>query len=639
LACGTLERVDLAAEDDVRKKITAPKLKPTFGLLIASSENTRFDPRPMQPHPMETELDRFIEQVKKLLPNLVSTAPLFYGTSAEDHTELVLLSTGDSAIMSTLKAPSSKYDLPTKSILTCAPDEGTESNQKAAWIWLESEPHNPSSETQFKTIRNEALRAFSDILLWIGPLAEEDAASISPIDLLVDSILDGKLIIHLAEDGQLRVLDYRLVDEPERILLNTKKVTDEHLVRLFKPMDDALLREELGFIVNPASQMGRRGTQIAERKIHDYFSENSPGPVTQWLAGRFDKVLQSIICLKGFTQALFEGLAEPWYGVDVAGHIIQNGEHPIEPEELRTRFGWSDSLANVYSGIRRDSTWTLYLLSSLAVFSAVAGALHLWPYWEWFWPTAELITVLLIVSIYAWVAREDLHGRWLFHRFLAEQIRYTRYGYPLLTYQMPLLAPLRMAIPGKHGTTQVSLTNPESWILKRVLVGAGPPKMQHAMIYQPTNLTEPLSLYVGHVIEDQRHYHAKTHHTMHSMEHRLHNLTKLGFIVTAVAVVAHFYIHATWLLIFTAALPSLAAAIHGIVTTHEMGRVGDLSKRTDQKLHHLQQRLVRLKKLPDNQARTWLQLREVTHESALVMSNVNQQWQELIQHHETSLPA
>jgi len=587
---------------------------------------------------METELDRLIEQVIKLLPNLVSTAPLFYGTSAEDHTQLVLLSTGDSAIMGKLQSLSFEHDLPIRSILTCTSDVRMRSDPKVAGIWLESESHDSVMETQFIAIRNEALRAFSDLLLWIGPLVEDDAVSISPIDLLVDSILDGKPIIHLAVDGQLRVLDYRLVDEPERMLLQTRKVTDEYLARLFKPIDDTLLLGELGFIVNPVSQMNRRKAKIAEHKIHEYFSENSPRPVTQWLAGRFDKVLQSIICLKGLIPALFKGLAEPWYGVDVTEHIIQDGEHPMEPEELRTRFVWSDSLANVFSGIRRDSTWALYLLSSLAVFSAVAVALHLWPYWEWFWPTAELITVILIVSIYAWVSRKDLHGRWLFHRFLAEQIRYTRYGYPLLTYQMPLLAPLRMAIPGKHATTQVSLTNPESWILKRVLVSAGPPRMQHAMIYQPTDLTEPLSLYVGHVIEDQRHYHAKTHHTMHSMEHRLHNLTKLGFIVTAVAVVAHFYIHAAWLLIFTAALPSLAAAIHGIVTTHEMGRVADLSKRTDQKLHHLQQRLVRLKNLPDNQARTWLQLREVTHESALVMSNVNQQWQELIQHHETSLP-
>ena len=38
-------------------------------------------------------------------------------------------------------------------------------------------------------------------------------------------------------------------------------------------------------------------------------------------------------------------------------------------------------------------------------------------------------------------------------------------------------------------------------------------------------------------------------------------------------------------------------------------------------------------------ARYFVQLRHITHESASVMSNVNRQWQDLIEFQSTSLPA
>lgn len=618
---------------------TTPKLKPTFTLLIANSETTQLSPEAKLSSQVNLSLSQFLDQVVKLLPRLVKDSPLFYGAGAESHTNLVLLSATDSPLVGKLHALSSQDGLTLRSIVIQRPPHNVESHQPDERISLETEELDPATLTQLKTIQEDALRAFSDMLLWVGSPLDEHTGTSSPNDLLVDCILDSKPIIHLSTEGQLRVLDYLRMDEPERMLLKTRKISGEHLLSLFKPIDDLLIHRELQFIVNPALKLARRTPRSAEHQLYDYFSEKQPRLTTQWLAGRLDKVFQSIICLRGLMKSLFQGVGQPWYGVDASRASIRDREHPMEPEELRENFAWSDTLANVYAGIRRDTTWTLYLLSSLAVFAAVAGALHLWPYRDWFWPTAELIIVLLIVVIYVWASRRDLHGRWLFHRFLAEQIRYTRYGYPMLTFQMPLMAPLRLSMQDKNWNPQIRLANPESWILKRILVSAGPPRLYHARNYRPTQLTASLSRYVGHVINDQRLYHAKTHQTMHKMEHRLHTFTKLGFIVTALAVAAHFYVHAPWLLIFTAALPSLAAAIHGIVTTNEMGRVADLSKHTGQKLQYLQQSLARLENLQGNQTRTWLELREITHQSAAIMSNVNQQWQELIQHHETALPA
>jgi hypothetical protein len=619
-------------------RATTPKLKPTFTILIANSQGSQLSSQPDASSQVEDSLSHFLAQVVKVLPRLVNDSPLLYGPGAENHTNLVLLSSTDHSLKETIHVMSSRYGLTHKSIIIQPQSDDFETHDPDEKILLGTKELDPATISQLKSIQEDAFRAFSDMLLWIGGPIENPGTS-NTNGLLIDCILDSKPIIHLSEEGHLSLLDYLRVDEPERVLLKTRKISSEHLLTLFKPIDDLLIHRELQFIVNPALKLARRTPRSAEHQLYDYFSEKQPRLATQWLAGRLDKVFQSMICLKGLMKSLFQGVGQPWYGVDASRASIRDREHPMEPEELRENFAWSDTLANVYAGIRRDTTWTLYLLSSLAVFAAVAGTLRLWPYWDWFWPTAELIIVLLILVVYVWASGRDLHGRWLFHRFLAEQIRYTRYGYPMLTFQMPLMAPLRLSVPDKNRNSQIRLANPESWILKRILVSAGPPRLYHEKNYRPIQLIDSMNRYVSHVINDQRVYHAKTHQTMHKMEHRLHTLTKLGFIVTALAVAAHFYVHAPWLLIFTAALPSLAAAIHGIVTTNEMGRVADLSKRTGQKLHHLQQSLARIENPQGCQTRTWLELREITHQSASVMSNVNQQWQELIQHHETSLPA
>ena len=258
---------------------------------------------------------------------------------------------------------------------------------------------------------------------------------------------------------------------------------------------------------------------------------------------------------------------------------------------------------------------------------------------DWFWPVTELIAIAVLLVSYSMAARLNLHGKWLFHRFIAEQIRYTRLGLPLLTFQEPLLAPLRHTVQMKDGQIQTTLRSAETWLFKRTVVASGLPHLAHKAIYQPDKICHELRDYVVNVITDQCSYHKKTYKTLHTIEHRLHLLTQLVFITTGLAVIGHFVIHAQWLLIFTAALPALAAGIHGIVTMNEMGRVSQMSKHTHHQLIHLLECISRLDALNFDDARFFIQLRNITHEAASVMSNVNRQWQDLIEHQATALPA
>ena len=72
---------------------------------------------------------------------------------------------------------------------------------------------------------------------------------------------------------------------------------------------------------------------------------------------------------------------------------------------------------------------------------------------------------------------------------------------------------------------------------------------------------------------------------------------------------------------------------------NEMGRVSHLSLHTYHQLEHLLEGISRLDQLNLDDARYFVQLRHITHESAAMMSNVNRQWQDLIEFQATSLPA
>ncbi len=146
-----------------------------------------------------------------------------------------------------------------------------------------------------------------------------------------------------------------------------------------------------------------------------------------------------------------------------------------------------------------------------------------------------------------------------------------------------------------------------------------------------------ISRYVHSVIEGQRRYHYKNHHELHAVHERLHVLTIGLFVATAVAVLAHFVIHANWLLIGTAFFPALGGAIHGVSTKLEVARIAGQSAATERRLSHLAKAIVSIESQTGWEA--WLGLRQMALEASRVMSDENAQWQQLIEHQETGFPA
>jgi hypothetical protein len=145
--------------------------------------------------------------------------------------------------------------------------------------------------------------------------------------------------------------------------------------------------------------------------------------------------------------------------------------------------------------------------------------------------------------------------------------------------------------------------------------------------------------YVLSVIKDQTTYHQRVHHEHHSVEHVLHRLSLVLFTLTAMAIGAHFWLHAEWLLIFTAFFPALAAGIHGLSTSLEIARLSEQSEATADQLEDL---YVATESVLEGEAtlwQKWTHLRHLTSLASEVMSDENSQWQKLVTHQKPKLPA
>jgi len=312
--------------------------------------------------------------------------------------------------------------------------------------------------------------------------------------------------------------------------------------------------------------------------------------------------------------------------------------HPIEASAfLDARFEPADMVASSAAGWHRDATWWIYGAAALAVFSAVAGAIHLWPGQRGLlWPVVELLSIALIVALFLKAKDRKWHEQWIGQRFIAEQLRYARMCLPALTVPNLFYAPAWRATGAG-----LELESPELWFIQRTLHSQGTPRSSVGgpFVASRPDIAKQVKAYITHVLEDQSGYHTRTAKKLHVAHERLHHFSIGLFVVTALAVPAHFLFHAQWLLMFTAFFPALAAAIHGLSTKLEIARLAWQHKETAEKLDEIATAVRALDTTAESGWSVWLRLRELARVAAAAMSEENNQWNELIGHQDTELPA
>lgn len=327
-----------------------------------------------------------------------------------------------------------------------------------------------------------------------------------------------------------------------------------------------------------------------------------------------------------------------------------NGDmHPIDEPDLEQIFNWAETQADCFGRRHRDGIWMIYYAAAFAVFCAVAGALSIWPAnmpgLLMIWAVFEFILLRFIVGHVLQARFRDWHGHWMSYRYLAEQLRYLRIGFPLLVlpqaFNRPYWSPRVNARGGE-------LTSAENWLLQRVLITSGlPVSRSDSTRYCLTEHNSTMANYLHQVLDEHRRYFSRSHLNLHRDHVYLHRLAFSLFFITFLAVTLHFFVKISWILIFTAFFPAWGAAIHGILNHNEVVRMSSLAGQVSGQLAVLNEactdyQRMAAKRTDTSEQQRWRQtqeLRELFATLTRILSDENQHWRSLNRHNQTDLPA
>lgn len=281
----------------------------------------------------------------------------------------------------------------------------------------------------------------------------------------------------------------------------------------------------------------------------------------------------------------------------------------------------------------RDQVVAVNLLSSLAVFVAVAGQVWLG---AGIWLSALELVVLGSIAYVVYRNRHHswtTHDRWLSFRQSAEALRLSALLHPLLA-TLPLLH-RNVWKYNASDAPQPVLGKPFPWLVIQLLRDAGIPGdgRPHCIETQFQDLVDSLEALIG----DQETYHQRSTSRYQQTHGRLHSAIVFLFWVVVLAVMLHLGLEVHdialhgkveflgWFLFLTACLPALAAAMHGIASKAELQRLAKNSERMRQRLTMLRRSIEGVRRRGDP-----LGLRALAIETAGTMYREHDAWAELM---------
>lgn len=524
-----------------------------------------------------------------------------------------------------------RLELPLHLLAPGRPDPLTASQQRAErTVWLGAVDESLYIDEAI-AIRDELALSFADLLVVVWDGQSPQGLSGRTVRLAFQAALMMKPVVWLHTDGSVRMLDRTRLDASSLHKLRCPHPEPSWLSDCFtSPLNEPALRQQFAEAVRLILDPSGASKHDIER-LSDYRAEviqhNTP-----IFAGHLDKAMMALVHLDfAELRKQFQAkIPQPYWGPEKADNV-----HPTAPMPLiGARFEHSDVEATVSAGRHRDSIWLLYGASATAVFAAVAGAIGLWTGdHSAFWPIVELALIAMIISGVMLAKRQHWHEKWLGHRFIAEQLRYARMCLPLLGVPHPFMEPAWVLEKGC-----LQLASAELWFVQRTLATEGLPGSADGTAYVASSekVKAKLANYVSRVVRAQQKYHHDKYHKQHKSHERLEHLSIGLFGATALAVLAHFAIHANWLLICTAFFPALAAAVYGLETKLEISRIAGQSAATECALKDIVAAIEDAETQPGWEG--WLRLRQLALEASRIMSDENSQWQQLIRNQKTGLP-
>ena len=250
---------------------------------------------------------------------------------------------------------------------------------------------------------------------------------------------------------------------------------------------------------------------------------------------------------------------------------------------LWPHYAWADGLADIYADANRSAFLLSYLLSAAAVFVALLPmAMGRADLQEPF-ALLELVILGSILLLLVLTRKRRWHERWMECRLLAELIRQLRILIPLGGARPLPRMPAHLAVYGDPSQTWMY------WHMRAVARACGIPEAAVTPVYVRDYL-DFLSRIVGDRTGGQWGFHVQSAHRAELIFTRLRNATLWLVGLTAVGVGVRFLLHLLrhgeklaspgwerWLLLASAALPALGAALEGINNQGEFSRTAHRS--------------------------------------------------------------
>jgi hypothetical protein len=204
-------------------------------------------------------------------------------------------------------------------------------------------------------------------------------------------------------------------------------------------------------------------------------------------------------------------------------------------EMLQRQYRWADELANYFGQCYRSGFIAAYLLSALAVASALtpwtlehAHYKYLAEQLEPGLVVFESVVILAIVGIVGGGRYRRWHEKWMNYRLMAELIRHVEILAPLGGGR-----PFPRVLP--HLAQYRGAENSEVyWHVRRIERAAALPDTRLDVPYLRAYLTE-----LKQALQGQVHFHRRTQRVSKRIEHRLHRLGLILFGLTLISSLVH----------------------------------------------------------------------------------------------------
>ncbi|WP_028216607.1 hypothetical protein [Paraburkholderia oxyphila] len=496
-------------------------------------------------------------------------------------------------------------------------------------------------------MRDELALSYADVLIavWDGGGPRGTAGGV--VRLIRRAVEAGLPILWIDMAGAVHTIADDLVSAFCLYELHQPDPKGELLRSLFKPWDleNGVLIESLRRRLNPLDHsLVRRNRET--KMLARYASERRGPAFFEARTGFSNECMSALFRMDG--HALVDSLLKLVFGADAVrvqdvlgdGHADEapGKSEPAALDGLQERFEWSDARATCAAGKHRSGIWQLYGFSAAAVVASVWGMLF--SRGESNGPIVEIALVISIMFV-LWRARHNgWHRLWHGHRFVAEQIRCLRMLRPFLAIPQPFHEPLFWHVTSSHRGHQ--LRNAELWLLQRALGADGLPASYCGYELASADRRQ-LAADLHREVNGQIEFHERTYEDATRLHEVMHESATILFIAAAVSTAFRLILKGDQshvLELISASCPALAAALHGVMTKLEIGRVAMQSSSVYARLAVLESVVVGAKE--SIAPADWIsmeRLRTDAIEVASLLSQENIRWRELISYQVAEIPA